>query len=107
MDASGQRDVDYALDMLRYVTTERVLDSLTSGNYEERRDHLEGFWKAHDTTPETAYNEVMTEMRKVAMTSTKEGLWAARVALARKIAAAMLMPANGPTISAYDSPMWT
>lgn len=55
------RDVDYAIDALRYITTEQTRDSLQQGSFEERRDHLEQFWKARDKTPATAYNEVMTE----------------------------------------------
>jgi len=55
------KDVDYALDVMRYITTENQLDSLRNGNYEVRRKHLEEYWKVRDRTPETAYNEVMTE----------------------------------------------
>jgi GWxTD domain-containing protein len=55
------QDVDKALDALRYVTTPDQLDSLESGPFEARRDHLEAFWKPRDRTPGTAYNEVMTE----------------------------------------------
>lgn len=55
------KDVDYALDILRYITTPSLLDSLRRGNYEERRKNLETFWKARDETPGTAYNEVMAE----------------------------------------------
>jgi GWxTD domain-containing protein len=55
------RDVNFALQALRYITTEDELDSLMSGDFEARRDNLEGFWKPKDQTPETAYNEVMTQ----------------------------------------------
>ena len=55
------KDVDYALDILRYITTSSLLDSLKRGSYEERRENLETFWKAKDETPGTVYNEVMTE----------------------------------------------
>jgi len=57
----SMRDVDYALSMLRYIVPPRTLDSLKSGDFEERRKNLESFWKARDATPGTAYNEVMTE----------------------------------------------
>jgi GWxTD domain-containing protein len=57
----SMKDVDYALDALRYITSERELDSLKSGNFETRRNNLEGFWKVRDKTPATAYNELMTE----------------------------------------------
>ncbi len=55
------RDVTFALEALRYITTEDELDSLTSGDFITRRNNLEGFWKPKDRTPETAYNEVMTQ----------------------------------------------
>ncbi len=55
------RDVEYALESLRFITPEHVLDSLQRGNFEERRNNLEGFWKARDATPETADNPIMTE----------------------------------------------
>jgi GWxTD domain-containing protein len=55
------RNVEYALDMLRYIVTERELDSLKRGSFEEKRRKLEEFWQAKDNTPETAVNELMTE----------------------------------------------
>ncbi len=55
------KDVDYALDILRYIAPPATLDSLKSGDFEQRRDNLERFWKPRDSTPGTAYNEVMTE----------------------------------------------
>ena len=57
----SMKDVDYALDALRYITTDHELDSLRSGDFETRRNNLEGFWKVRDKTPATAYNELMTE----------------------------------------------
>jgi len=55
------RDVDTALDALRFVTTPDRLDSLKSGPFENRRENLEAFWRSKDRTPGTSYNEVMTE----------------------------------------------
>jgi GWxTD domain-containing protein len=55
------RDVDFAIDALRYITREEQRDSIKRGSLEDRRKKLEEFWKAKDKTPETAYNEVMTE----------------------------------------------
>jgi GWxTD domain-containing protein len=55
------KDVDRALQALHYITTEEVLDSLTEGSFETRRNNLEAFLATRDTTPETAYNEIMTE----------------------------------------------
>jgi GWxTD domain-containing protein len=55
------KDIDFALDALRYITTEHELDSLRSGSMEARRKNLEEFWRKKDRTPTTARNEVETE----------------------------------------------
>ncbi len=55
------KDIDNAIDALRYVTTEAELDSLRRGNMETRRGNLEGFWRSKGGKQETAFNEVMTE----------------------------------------------
>ena len=55
------RDIDYAINALKYITTDDQRDSLRTGNLEERRDNLEAFWKRKDPTPATAYNEMMVE----------------------------------------------
>ena len=55
------KDIDYALEALRYIATEDQLDSLRRGSMESRRKHLEEFWRKRDKTPETAFNEVETE----------------------------------------------
>lgn len=55
------RNIDYAINALKYITTDEQRDSLRNGDLEERRDNLEAFWKRKDPTPETAYNEIMVE----------------------------------------------
>ncbi len=55
------KNVDGALEALRFITTEGQLDSLRSGTFEQRRDALEVFWQARNRTTGTARNEVMTE----------------------------------------------
>lgn len=55
------RDVDFAISVLRYITRPEQLDSLREGSFEERRENLELFWKEKDKSPNTVYNEVMTE----------------------------------------------
>lgn len=55
------KDVDYALEVLKYITTEAELDSLRRGNMEERKRALEGFWRSKADAPASAYNEIMTE----------------------------------------------
>ena len=65
------KDIDNALDALRYITTESELDSLRRGNLEERRAHLEGFWRGKGGKQETAFNEVMTEYYRRADHATR------------------------------------
>jgi len=55
------KDVDYALEVLKYITTEQQLDSLRRGNLEERKRNLEGFWRSKAEEHASAYNEIMTE----------------------------------------------
>lgn len=55
------RDVDFALEALRYITRPEELDSLKAGTQSRRLNNLENFWKAKDRTPDTEYNEVMVE----------------------------------------------
>jgi GWxTD domain-containing protein len=55
------RNVDYALDALRFITTESQLDSLKSGNYETRKENLEAFWKGIDRTTGGPRNAAMVE----------------------------------------------
>lgn len=55
------KDIDYALDALRYVTTEEQLDSLRRGSMEARRKNLESFWRLRDRSPGSSFNEVQTE----------------------------------------------
>jgi len=58
------RDIDYAIESLRYITTDQEFDELRSGSLENRRAKFESFWKKKDPTPQTAYNEVMAEYYK-------------------------------------------
>jgi GWxTD domain-containing protein len=55
------KNVDGALEALRFITTEKQLDSLRSGTYEQRRDALEAFWQSRNRSTVTARNEVMAE----------------------------------------------
>ncbi len=55
------RDVEMAIEALRFITRKEELDSLKSGSHETRIRNLEGFWQAKDRAPETAINETMVE----------------------------------------------
>jgi GWxTD domain-containing protein len=65
------KDIDNALDALRYVTTEAELDSLRRGNLEARRANLEGFWRSRGGSTQTAFNDVMTEYYRRADHATR------------------------------------
>jgi GWxTD domain-containing protein len=55
------KNVDMAIEALKLITTEQTLDSLSSGDFTQRRDALERFWTTHDPTPGTIANERMAE----------------------------------------------
>jgi len=55
------RDVEYALEMLNYITRPSQLDSLRSGSYEEQRRNLETFWRGKDPRKDTPINGAMAE----------------------------------------------
>ena len=64
-------DLDLAIYPLQHILTKDDYSDLNSGSRSNRVEHFENFWKKKDPTPETAYNEVMTEFyRRVDYTIT-------------------------------------
>lgn len=57
----SMRNVEDALEALRYVAPAATIDSLLDGTLETRWANLEAFWKPRDRSPETALNEVAAE----------------------------------------------
>lgn len=55
------RNIDMALDALKFITRKSQLDSLKDGPFELRRHNLERFWQEKGQTPGTSYNEIMAE----------------------------------------------
>jgi len=55
------RNVDFALDALRFLASESQLDSLRDGDFDTRVRNLERFWDARDLRPETPTNEAMVQ----------------------------------------------
>jgi GWxTD domain-containing protein len=55
------KNVDSALDALKFITTGKQLDSLRSGSFEQRRDALEKFWQERNRSTTSARNDVMAE----------------------------------------------
>jgi len=56
------RNVEEAIGSLRYVATEATMDVLLDRSLEKPVANLENFWKPRDRSPETAPNEVMTDI---------------------------------------------
>jgi len=54
-------NVDVALNMLRFIIDEDKVDEMRKGSQVERRKAFEKFWGPKDPTPDTDFNELMTE----------------------------------------------
>ncbi|MEI7906557.1 MAG: GWxTD domain-containing protein, partial [Bacteroidota bacterium] len=54
-------DLDLATEPIQFITTKSEYSDLRKGSRETRIKRFEEFWKKKDTTPLTAYNEVMHE----------------------------------------------
>lgn len=52
---------ELAVEMLEYITTEEVVDSLLDFDEEELPYRLAQYWKRYDPSPETTYNDLMHE----------------------------------------------
>lgn len=55
------RSADYAIDLMFYLLNEEEYDEMNSGSDSERFLKLLEYWKQHDPTPDTPYNEAMAE----------------------------------------------
>ncbi len=58
------RDFEMALSLLRYIAPDSVYSSINSGSTKEKKERFESYWKSHDPTPNTAYNELEDEYYK-------------------------------------------
>src|SRR5690625_743134 len=54
-------NLDVAIDMLRFITEDQELRSMRRGSASEREARFVEFWKERDPTPNTEFNELMTE----------------------------------------------
>ncbi|MEP1939114.1 MAG: GWxTD domain-containing protein [Balneola sp.] len=54
-------NLDISIEMMRYIVSEEQLKNLKKGNSEEKEEKFRDFWKKRDPTPETEFNELMTE----------------------------------------------
>ncbi len=55
------RDIRTALPLLEYIAPDSIYSLINSGNEQEKREKFEAYWKSHDPTPNTAYNELEAE----------------------------------------------
>lgn len=54
-------NLDIAIDMMKYIVPDEELKSLKKGNSVEKEQKFRAFWKKRDPTPNTEFNELMTE----------------------------------------------
>ena len=55
------RDVDRAIDALRILLPDAVVDRMKKGSFESRRDTLEAFWNSRSANSGSALNPLMAE----------------------------------------------
>lgn len=53
--------LDVAIDMLRFIVDKDKIREMSTGTKAEREQKFRAFWEKRDPTPETQYNELMTE----------------------------------------------
>lgn len=58
---SSLLNLDIALENMRFIVDESQLKELRRGNATEKEQKFRAFWEQRDPTPETEYNELMTE----------------------------------------------
>ncbi len=54
-------NLDVAIDMMKYIVSEEQLKNLKKGNAQEKEEKFRAFWEKRDPTPDTEFNELMTE----------------------------------------------
>lgn len=54
-------NIDIALDMLKFIISEKEVKELKKGNSAQKEAKFREFWASKDPTPGTEYNELMTE----------------------------------------------
>ncbi len=54
-------NLDIALNNMQFIISEAQLKELRSGSAKEKEEKFRAFWESRDPTPNTVYNELMTE----------------------------------------------
>jgi GWxTD domain-containing protein len=55
------RDITRAVHWMRHILTEEQYDAMRDGSPREQEQAFRRYWREHDPTPATPYNELMTE----------------------------------------------
>lgn len=55
------RDLDYSMGLMRYLLNDATVRSMTDGGAVDMRRKFDDYWKQRDPTPDTEFNEDMTE----------------------------------------------
>jgi len=55
------RDLEMAVEQLKYITGSKEVKEMKKGSQDEKKQKFLEFWKAKDPTPETEENELMNE----------------------------------------------
>jgi len=54
-------NLNIAIDMLRFMVSDKKIEEIKSGSSAEKERKFREFWKERDPTPDTEFNELMTE----------------------------------------------
>lgn len=54
-------NLDVAIQMMKFIVNEQELKRLNSGSASEKEEKFREFWSQRDPTPDTEFNELMTE----------------------------------------------
>lgn len=57
----SMRDLEFAVDAMRFILTREEYDEMKSGSERERQRAFRRYWNKQDHTPETEHNEMMAE----------------------------------------------
>lgn len=57
-------NIDVAIDMMKFIVSEDELNRLQRGSSAEKERKFREFWEQRDPTPDTEFNELMTEYYK-------------------------------------------
>lgn len=57
----SMRDLEFAIDAMRFILTREEYEEMKSGSERERQRAFRRYWSKRDNTPETEHNEMMAE----------------------------------------------